>query len=314
MNIQQLEYIVAVDNCRHFVKASKKCFVTQATLSMMIKKLEGELDIKIFDRSRQPVVPTEVGKKIIAQAKIILHESSRLSEIVKEAQGELSGELKIGIIPTLAPYLLPLFMNSFLHKYPMVRLRISELTTDEIIYKLEKHNLDAGLLSTPLNLSSITEQTLFYEPFVVYAASGVKILKMKYVLANDIDVNRLCLLEEGHCLRAQTFNLCELKNKENELHQLDFATGSIETLKKIVETNDGITILPMLALKDMSTKQKRNVRYFKAPAPVREIGLVTYRYFVKEQLIKTLKEEILNHIPPEMKSKIKKNIIKIHED
>jgi len=314
MNIQQLEYIVAVDNCRHFVKASEKCFVTQATLSMMIKKLEGELGIKIFDRSRQPVVPTDIGKKIIAQAKIILHESGRLSEIVMEAQGELSGELKIGIIPTLAPYLLPLFMNSFLNKYPMVRLRISELTTDEIIYKLEKHDLDAGLLSTPLNLSSITEQTLFYEPFVVYAASGEKILKKKYVLANDIDVNRLCLLEEGHCLRAQAFNLCELKNKEKELHQLDFATGSIETLKKIVETNDGITILPMLALKDMSIKQKKNVRYFKAPAPVREIGLVTYRYFVKEQLVKAMKEEILHHIPPEMKSKTKKNIINICED
>ncbi len=314
MNIQQLEYIVAVDNCRHFVKASEKCFVTQATLSMMIKKLEDELEVKIFDRSRQPVVPTDIGKKIIAQSKIILHESSRLGEIVKEAQGELSGELRIGIIPTLAPYLLPLFMNSFLKKYPMVRLRISELTTDDIIHQLENHSLDAGLLSTPLRLPSIMEQTLFYEPFVVYAASGEKILKKKYVLANDIDVNRLCLLEEGHCLRAQAFNLCELRNKEKELHQLDFATGSIETLKKIVETNEGITILPMLALKDMSAKQKNNVRYFKAPAPVREIGLVTYRYFVKERLINILNEEILNHIPQEMKTKIKKNIINIREN
>ncbi|HEY5368510.1 MAG TPA: LysR substrate-binding domain-containing protein [Hanamia sp.] len=313
MNIQQLEYIVAVDNCRHFVKASEKCFVTQATLSMMIKKLEDELGIKIFDRTRQPVVPTDIGKKIIAQSKIILHESSRLAEIVKEAQGELSGELRIGIIPTLAPYLLPLFMNSFLNKYPMVRLRISELTTDDIIQQLEKHTLDAGLLSTPLGLPSITEQTLFYEPFVVYAASGEKILKKKYVLANDIDVNRLCLLEEGHCLRAQAFNLCELRDKEGELRQLDFATGSIETLKKIVETNEGITILPMLAVKDMTTKQKNNIRYFKAPAPVREIGLVTYRYFVKERLISILKEEILDHIPEEMKSRTKKNIINVRE-
>jgi LysR family hydrogen peroxide-inducible transcriptional activator len=311
MNIQQLEYIVAVDDCRHFVKASEKCFVTQATLSMMIKKLEGELEIKIFDRSRQPVIPTEIGQKIIAQAKIILQESSRLKGIVQEAQGELSGELRIGIIPTLAPYLLPLFMNAFLKKYPMVRLRISELTTDEIVRKLEKHDLDAGLLSTPLNLPSIAEQALFYEQFVVYAAAGEKILKKKYVLADDIDINRLCLLEEGHCLRAQVFNLCELKNKEKEIHQLDFATGSIETLKKIVEANEGITIVPMLALKDMNAKQKNNVRYFKAPAPVREIGLITYRYFVKERLINVLKEEILNHIPNEMKSRMKKSIISI---
>ena len=311
MNIQQLEYIIAVDSCRHFVKASEKCYVTQATLSMMIKKLEEELNVKIFDRSRQPVVPTEIGNKIIAQAKIILQESNRLKEIVQEEQGELNGELRIGIIPTLAPYLLPLFMNSFLKKYPLVRLRISELTTDDIVHKLEQHDLDAGLLSTPLNLSSLTEQTLFYEEFVVFASSKEKILQKKYVLANDIDINRLCLLEEGHCLRSQVFNLCELRDKKKELNQLDFATGSIETLKKIVEVNQGITILPMLALKDMSAKQKNNIRYFKAPVPVREIGLVTYRYFVKEKLIESLKEEILDHIPSEMKSLSKKEILNI---
>lgn len=311
MNIQQLEYIIAVDDCRHFVKASEKCFVTQATLSMMIKKLEEELSIKIFDRSRQPVVPTEIGNKIIAQAKIVVQENKRMKEIVQEEQGELNGELRIGIIPTLAPYLLPLFMNSFLKKYPQVRLRISELTTDDIISKLEQHDLDVGLLSTPLNLSSLTEQVLFYEEFVVYASRQEKILKKKYVLADDIDINRLCLLEEGHCLRSQVFNLCELKNKEKELHQLDFATGSIETLKKIVDTNQGITILPMLALKDLTPKQKNNIRYFKKPVPVREIGLVTYRYFVKEKLIKSLKEEILDSIPSEMKTLSKKEIVSI---
>jgi LysR family hydrogen peroxide-inducible transcriptional activator len=311
MNTQQLEYIIAVDSCRHFVKASEKCFVTQATLSMMIKKLEDELNIKIFDRSRQPVVPTEIGKKIIAQAKIILQESNRLKEIVEEDHGKLSGELKIGIIPTVAPYLLPLFMTSFLNKYPLVKLKISELTTDDIIHKLEQHDLDVGILSTPLNSPSLVEQTLFYEEFVVYASSKEKILKKKYVLANDIDINRLCLLEEGHCLRAQVFNLCELRDREKEIHQLDFATGSIETLKKIVEVKQGITILPMLALKDLTPRQKMNIRYFKKPAPVREIGLVTYRYFVKEKLIKSLKEEILNSIPQEMKTLSKKEVVSI---
>jgi len=308
MNIQQLEYIISVDNCRHFVKASEKCFVTQATLSMMIKKLEEELNVKIFDRSRQPVVPTEIGNKIIAQAKIILQESNRLKEIVQEEQGELKGELRIGIIPTLAPYLLPLFMNSFMKKYPLVRLKISELTTVDIIDKLEQHDLDAGLLSTPLNQASLTEQPLFYEEFVVYATAKEKLLKKKYLLAKDIDVNRLCLLEEGHCLRSQVFNFCELKDDQG-LNQLDFATGSIETLKKIVDANEGITILPFLALKDMTRKQINNVRHFKSPAPVREIGLVTYRYFVKEKLIKSLKEEILNNIPVEMKTAVKKEVI-----
>lgn len=311
MNIQQLEYIVAVDTYRHFVKASEKCFVTQATLSMMIRKLEEEMHIKIFDRSRQPVVPTEIGSKVIAQAKKILLETSRLKEMVREEQGELKGELRIGIIPTLAPYLLPLFMNTFLKKYPLVKLRISELTTDDIVHKLEHHDLDVGILSTPLQLASLNEEPLFYEQFVVYASPKEKILKKKYILANDIDVNRLCLLEEGHCLRSQVVNLCELKNKEKELNRLDFATGSIETLKRIVEADQGITILPVLALKDMSARQKKHIRYFKAPAPVREIGLVTYRYFVKEKLVSCLKEEILRHIPPEMRSPSGKDILGI---
>src|SRR6185312_9364262 len=238
-------------------------------------------------------------------------ESRRLTEIVEEEQGELTGELRIGIIPTLAPYLLPLFMKSFLQKYPSVRLKISELTTDDIIHKLEEHDLDAGLLSTPLNQSSLIEQPLFYEEFVVYASAKDKLLSKKYVLAKDIDINRLCLLEEGHCLRSQVFNLCELKNKAKQVSQFDFATGSIEMLKRIVETNQGITILPFLSLKDMTEKQKENIRQFRNPAPAREIGLVTYRYFVKEQLIKGLKEEILKNIPPGMKTSSRKELVNI---
>lgn len=311
MNIQQLEYVIAVDTYRHFVTAAEKCFVTQATLSMMIKKLEEELEVKIFDRSRQPVIPTEIGIKIIAQAKKILHESKRMKELVHEEQGELKGELRVGVIPTLAPYLLPLFLSSFLQKYPSVKLKISEFTTGQIIHKLEQHNLDAGILSTPLNRPSLTEDTLFYEQFVVYASSDDKILKKKFVLAKDIDVNRLCLLEEGHCLRSQVFNLCELRNKEQGFRQLDFETGSIETLKRIVEVNRGITILPLLALKAMTPKQKENIRYFKAPVPVREIGLVTYRYFVKEKLVQSLKQEIISHIPVDMQSFSKKEIVNI---
>lgn len=311
MNTQQLEYIVAVDNCRHFLKAAEKCFVTQATLSMMIKKLEEELGVRIFDRSHQPVIPTETGNKIIAQAKIIIQENNRMKEIVKEEQGQLSGELKIGIIPTLAPYLLPLFIQSFLKKYPSVRLKISELTTSNIIQKLEHRDLDVALLSTPLNLTFLKEETLFYEPFIVYTSSKDTILNKKFVLAKDIDIHRLCLLEEGHCLRLQAINLCELRNKEKDVRQMEFETGSIETLKRIVEENNGITILPLLALQGMSPDQKKNVRFFKKPVPVREIGLVTYRYFVKENLIQKLKEEIVLNIPPDMISSSEKEIINI---
>lgn len=311
MNLQQLEYIIAVDTHRHFVTAAERSFVTQATLSMMIKKLEEELDVKIFDRSKQPVVPTETGKKIIAQAKEVVAGAKRLKEIVKDENNITSGELRIGIIPTLAPSLLPFFLNVFLKKYPYVKLRISELTTDSIIRKLEEMDLDVGLLATPLGKTNLDEQPLFYEQFVVYASGSEKVSKKKYVLPNDIDVNRLWLLEEGHCLRNQVVNLCELKEREKELHRLDFEAGSIETLKKIVEANQGITILPELSLRDMTQKQKNNVRYFKSPAPVREISIVTYRHFMKRKLIDALTTEILHSIPQEMISPKRMQVIEI---
>jgi len=309
MNIQQLEYIIAVHKFRHFIKASEHCFVTQATLSMMIKKLEEELGVKIFDRTRQPVVPTEIGNKIIAQAKVIMKEHDRMKEVVHEEKGHVSGELKIGIIPTLAPYLLPLFLKSFLKKYPSVKVRVSEMTTANIVRKLEHHDLDVALVSTPLADTSLTEETLFYEPLIVYTGSNDTLLHKKLILAKEIDIHRLCLLEEGHCLRLQTINLCDLKNEAKTARQMEFETGSIETLKRIVEENNGITVLPMLALKGMSSRQKKNVRYFKPPVPVREIGLVTYRYYLKENLVKKLKEEILSHIPQEMISSSRRQLV-----
>ncbi|HLO71570.1 MAG TPA: LysR substrate-binding domain-containing protein [Flavipsychrobacter sp.] len=311
MNLQQLEYIVAVDVHRHFVTAAERCFVTQATLSMMIKKLEDELEVKIFDRSKQPVVPTEIGKLIIAQAKKALQDTARIKEIVNEERGLVRGELKVGIIPTLAPYIIPMFINSFLKKYPDVKLQISELTTEAITEKLEQYSLDVGIMATPLNNAALIEQPLFYEQFVVYASAQEKLLKKKYLLAQDIDINRLWLLEEGHCLRSQVMNLCELKHREKELHQLDFESGSIETLKKIVDLNQGITILPELALNDLHASQRDRVRQFKSPAPVREISIVTFRHFVKEKLIDALKQEILDNIPADMKSTKNKEMVMI---
>ncbi|MCD6067636.1 MAG: transcriptional regulator [Bacteroidetes bacterium] len=312
MNLQQLEYIIAVDTHRHFVTAAEKSFVTQATLSMMIKKLEEELDVKIFDRSKQPVVPTEIGQKLIRQARIILSEAKMLKEIVQEDSKEIKGELRIGIIPTLAPQLLPLFLSSFLKKYPAVQLRISEITTEQIIHQLQQNTIDAGILATPLHTGDIIEEPLFYEQFVVYGSpSEKKLMSKKYLLAEDIDINKLWLLEEGHCLRSQVINLCELKKKEKAVHQLDFESGSIDTLKRMVDINEGITILPELAIHNLSTKDRKNIRYFKNPAPVREISMVSYRYFVKRNLLEVLKQEILLHIPEEVKSAKRKNVVEI---
>lgn len=310
INMQQLEYIVAVDTYRHFRTAAEKCLITQPTLSMMIQKLEDELGLQIFDRSRKPVVPTEAGVEIIRQARVVLQEVSRIYEVVQEQKGEIKGELRIGIIPTLAPYLLPLFLNSLIRKYPGVKLKISEQTTDRIISMLRRQQLDAGLLATPLNEDGIIEHPLFYEEFVVYAAAKEKVLKKQYLTTSDLDINKLWLLEEGHCLRSQVINLCSLK-KRSGAGNLEYEAGSIETLKSMVKLNNGLTIIPELALNNFSKSEMERVRHFRSPAPSREISLVTFRHFVKKRLLDALQEEILMNIPNEMKSSRKKSVAEI---
>lgn len=312
MTLQQLEYIVAVDTYRHFTAASEMCHVTQATLSMMIKKLEEELGVKIFDRAKHPVVTTLIGRKIIDRAKVVLKEASRVKEVVEEETGRVKGELKVGIIPTLAPYLIPLFLPDFLRSYPEIKLQLSELTTDEILLKLKQNQLDLGILAIPLADTNLVEQPLFNEEFVVYISKVEKAFKKKYLLPTDLDINRLWLLEEGHCLRNQVINLCELKLHERSVHQFDLSAASIETIKKVVEMNEGITVLPYLAMADLTKEQRDNVRYFKSPAPVRKIGMVSFRYFVKEKMLLALKNSILKSIPEEMTSDKKKMVVEVN--
>ncbi len=304
MNLQQLEYIIAVDTYRHFVTAAEKCYVTQATLSTMVKKLESELGVKLFDRSKHPVVPTVIGKKIIEQAKVIVRETARVKEMLEEETIKVNGELKIGIIPTLAPYLIPLFLQGFLKNYPKIKLQISELTTHEIVQRIKQNQLDAGILAIPLNDTDLIEAPLFNEEFIVYTSNETTYPASKYILPKDIDINRLWLLDEGHCLRNQVINLCELKLHERNIHQFDLSAASIETLKKVVDLNEGITVLPYLALFDLTPKQKNQIRYFKSPAPMRQIGLVCFRYFVKEKMLQALKTEILHNIPAAMKDNV----------
>lgn len=303
MTFTQLEYIVAVDNAQHFAKAAAQCFVTQPTLSMQIQKLEEELGMKLFDRNKQPVLPTEAGREIIAQARKILAERDVIDEIVQVQKGVLQGQLSLGIIPTLAPYLLPLFIPSFTSKYPQVKLTVNELTTDVMIRRLKEGRIDAGLLVTPLQDPGINEEPLFYEELVAYVSKSNAAFKKSYVLAADIDPEKLYLLEEGHCFRSQIVNLCELRKSSREGSLFEYEAGSIETLRRMVDRSEGITIIPELATLDMTQKQKDHLRYFKAPAPVREVSLVTHRNQLKRRILKSLKEEILGVIP----AKIRKN-------
>lgn len=303
MTLVQLEYIIAVDTWRHFATAAEQCFVTQPTLSMQIQKLEDELGLKIFDRSKQPVVPTEAGADIIEQARRILHERDNLLETVQRRKGLLTGELRIGIIPTLAPYLLPLFIQPFTKKYPHVRLVVHEMMTELIIARLREGKIDAGILVTPLQEQGISEHVLFYEELMAYVSRKNEMYEKTYVLPQDIDPNKLWLLEEGHCFRSQIVNLCELKKMSRESSHFDYEAGSIETLRRMVEMNDGITIIPELATLDMPAKQQQQIRYFRKPAPMREISIVVHRNLIKKRLIDMLRDEILATIP----DKVRKN-------
>jgi LysR family hydrogen peroxide-inducible transcriptional activator len=301
MTFVQLEYVVAVDTYRHFATAADHCFVTQPTLSMQVQKLEEELGVKIFDRSKQPVVPTEVGIEIIEQARRILSEKNVITELVQTKKGLLTGELRIGIIPTLAPYLLPLFVQSFSKKYPHIKLVVQELMTEYIVTRLREGRIDVGILVTPLQEKGIKEHVLFYEELLAYVSRKNAAYKKTYMLTQDIDPEKLWLMEEGHCFRSQIVNLCELrKNSEMGTH-FEYEAGSIETLRRMVEMYDGITILPELTTLDLSPRQMQLIRHFKKPAPMREVSIVVHRDFVKKRLIEALKEEIIAAIPEKIK-------------
>ncbi|SDE54070.1 LysR family transcriptional regulator, hydrogen peroxide-inducible genes activator [Mucilaginibacter pineti] len=311
MTITQLEYIVAVDTYRSFVLAAEKCFVTQPTLSMQVQKLEDTLGVKLFDRSKQPVTPTEIGIEIITQARIMLSESEKIKEIITDRQKELSGELKVGIIPTVSPYILPKIIHGFIEKYPQVKLIVWEQTTEEIVQQLKLGTIDCGILSTPLHESNLTEIPVFYENFVAYTSKNSKLSKKKNITPDDIDMEEIWILNEGHCMREQVLNICQRRKSTKGFQHFEYNTGSVETLKRMVDQNNGATILPELALADLSDKQLDRVRYFKSPEPAREVSIVIQRNFLKRRMIEALKNEILEFVPKRMKSKKKKELMDI---
>jgi LysR family hydrogen peroxide-inducible transcriptional activator len=300
MNIQQLEYIVAVDNFRHFIQAAEHCNVTQPTLSMMIRKLEDELSVKIFDRTKQPIVPTSIGREIIDQAKIILREAGRMNEIARNFNGDLSGELRVGIIPTIAPYLLPHFVNPFIVNYPDIRLHVSEMITERIITELKQGNLDAGIVASVSEENSLHEIPLYKERFYAYVSENTDLYTKQYILPTDIEPNDLWLLEEGHCFRTQIQRLCELSRNSQFGSSFSYRSGSIETLIRMVERNGGITILPEMAVMELSEERKKHIRNFKFPEPAREVCLVVNREQMKTRLIETLKKGIVSYLPQEI--------------
>ena len=287
MTITQLYYVLAVAEHKNFTKAAEKCFVTQPTLSMQIQKLEDQLDVQIFDRSKKPIELTEVGQKIVNQAKNIVNEADRIKDIVDQQKGFIGGEFKLGIIPTIMPTLLPMFLKNFVKKYPKVKLKIEELTTDEIIQRIGEGHLDAAIAATPLKEDHIKERVLYFEPFVGYAPMSHALHQSSEIKVDDLNIGDLLLLEDGHCFKDSVLNLCKMSNQpDSDKFQLE--SGSIEMLVKLANEGMGMTLLPYLHTLDLQEKEKENLRFFKAPSPAREISLIYHKSELKIQIIDAL--------------------------
>lgn len=294
----QLEYITALDTYRHFATAAEKCFVTQPTLSMQVRKLEDDLGFIVFDRSRQPVIPTEQGKYIIEQARIVLQEASRIETIASELKQQVSGELRIGLIPTISPFLLPLFAGRFKKAHPSIDLKVEEAVTETIERMLEKDMLDIGIVVTPLHNPGIIEQILYYEEMMIYHHPGHPFSEKSIINADKIDHGDMWLLGDGHCFRSQVVNFCEIQKLEHTKLPYKFEGGSINTLMKIIDREGGYTLIPELAV--LESKSNEQVKRFARIKPLREVSLIYTRKYVKTRMIELLAECIKTSIPEHM--------------
>ena len=291
MTITQLQYVLAVAEHKNFTLAAEKCFVTQPTLSMQIQKVEEELKIQIFDRTKKPIQLTDIGQKIVNQAKNIVNEADRMKDIVEQQKGFIGGEFRLGIIPTIMPTLLPMFLNTFIKKFPKVKLIIEELNTDEIIVKLKNGNLDAAIAATPLSEEKLKEIVLYYEPFVAYIPEKHRIADKKEIEVSDLNLDEILLLQDGHCFRDGILNLC--KNQDVvSLNNFQIQSGSFETLIKLADEGLGLTLLPYLHTLDLKDGDKLKLKHFKDPKPAREVSLIFPKTELKIQIIDSLKQTI----------------------
>jgi len=297
MNIQQLEYIIAVERFRHFAKAAEHCGVTQPTLSMMVRKLEEELELDIFDRRKNPIEPTVVGKRLIKQAKEIEQELNKFIEISQSVKNTIEGELHLAIIPTLAPYIVPPLFEGVRNNLKSLKVSILECRTSEIIADLNSGNLELAILATPLNEPDILELPLFYERFLVYLSPCEEELYSKSKIEiEDLDSPNMWLLQEEHCFRNQMINICKQRSDSFQ----NYSAGSIDTFIKVVDANGGFTLIPELHIPSLTAKQRKNLRYFAGDEPRREVSFAFREDFMKERLINELVDIIKTMIPPSM--------------
>ncbi|MEZ4970685.1 MAG: LysR substrate-binding domain-containing protein [Flavobacteriaceae bacterium] len=291
MTITQLQYVLAVAEYQNFTLAAEKSFVTQPTLSMQVQKLEEELDILIFDRGKKPITITEVGAKIVAQAKNIVNEANRIKDIVDQEKGYIGGEFTLGIIPTIMPTLLPMFLRTFIKKYPKVNLILKEQNTENLIRNLQDGHIDAAIAATPLEIEFIKERPLYYEPFVGYVPPNHRLGKISELAPEDLDISDVLLLRDGHCFRDGVINLCNTSKKYQE-EQFQLQSGSFETLINLSNEGLGMTLLPFLNTIELDDKKKQNLKFFKNPSPAREVSLIYHKSELKIQITEALYDVI----------------------
>ena len=291
MTITQLKYVLAVAEYKNFTLAADKCFVTQPTLSMQIQKIEEELNIQIFDRTKKPIQLTDIGQKIVTQAKSIVNEADRIQDIVEQQKGFIGGEFRLGIIPTIMPTLLPMFLKNFIKKYPKVKLIIEELNTAEIITKLNNGHLDAAIAATPLQEEKIKEIVLYYEPFMAYIPEGHHHFQKKEIEVADLNLDEILLLQDGHCFRDGILNLCR-NNTRNEINHFQIESGSFETLIKLANEGLGTTLLPYLHTLDLNESDKNKLRHFNEPKPAREVSIIYPKSELKIHIIDAIRNTI----------------------
>ncbi|OON68185.1 hydrogen peroxide-inducible genes activator [Hymenobacter sp. CRA2] len=295
MTLQQLEYLVSLETHRQFVLAADKCFVTQPTLSMQVQKLEDELGVLLFHRTKGGIEPTPVGAKVVQQAREVLRAVKQLREAVQMEKGELVGELRLGIIPTLAPYLVPLFLLELVEQHPQLRVQVEELQTEHIVQRLKDNRLDVGLLVTPLDDRALQEIPLLEEPFLAYVAEGHPLYQRPDIQPEDLQDHEMWLLQQGHCFRHQVLNICTPRPAADP-RPFTYESGSIETLKHLVRQNRGYTLVPELSVLD-EIDHNPMIKRFAAPEPVREVSLVVHHSFVRRPLLTTLRDTVLRRTP-----------------
>ena len=298
MTLQQMEYIVAVYRLRHFAKAAEHCGVTQPTLSAMIQKLEQELGVKLFERSSQQVVPTAIGRLVVEQAWRVISRARKIKDIVEEERNALSGVFRIGILPTIAPYLLPRFFTRLMEEYPDIDFRVSEMKTADCKKALTRGEIDVAIIVSLGEIEGMEQDSLYFEQFIAYVSENDSLFQSKSIRSADLPGHFLWLLDEGHCFRDQLVKFCNIKSACDS--KLTYSLGSIETFMRMVEAGQGITFIPELALDQLTESQKRLVRPFAIPIPTREVVLLTTKTFVRKGIKQMMINEIRDSVPQRM--------------